>query len=90
MATVMLALSVTISKIFAVEIVHDHDLDLWNGSNSNTTCYAPLEGLPMMMKHINQKPIPSFPFDWNCNVCYIGHISKLVCSQNVHDLDHDF
>ena len=37
MAIVMLALSVTISKIFAVEIVRDHDLDLCNGSRLNAT-----------------------------------------------------
>ena len=36
MAIVTLTLSVTIYKIFLVEIVQDHDLDLWNGSRSNT------------------------------------------------------
>ena len=35
MAVVMLVLYVTISEIFAVEIVHGHDLDLWTGSRLN-------------------------------------------------------
>ena len=35
MAVVMLAIPVTISDIFAIKIVHEHDLDLWNGSRLN-------------------------------------------------------
>ena len=35
MAIVMLALSVIISKMFAVKILHDHDLHAWNESRSN-------------------------------------------------------
>ena len=37
MTIIMLALSDTISKIFAIKIVHDHDLDQCNRSRSNTT-----------------------------------------------------
>ena len=77
MAIVMLLLSVTISQIFIVKNVHDHDIDLWTVSRSNAITLI--------------KPIHDSKFDGNYNVCHMGyHIHiQAICCQNVHDLDYD-
>ena len=73
MAVVILALSVTISKIFSVEIVHDQYLDLWNESRSNANILI-------------ESPCMTL-FDVNCNVCHLSHHFEAVCCQNIHYLD---
>ena len=57
MAVIMPALSVTIFKIFPVEIMHDHDLDLSNGSKSNANILI-------------ESPYMTL---FDCNVCSTGH-----------------
>ena len=68
MASVMLPRSVTISKIFAVKIVHNHDLDLWHGSRSNVIIL--IESTIMTS------------FYGNDNVCHIGQ--AICCQNMHH------
>ena len=74
MATIMLALSVTISKITTVKIMHIHDVDLW---------------VEVKYKYIDRKPTNDSLFVGNCNDCHIGHHFQAICYQNMHDLDYD-
>ena len=73
------ALSITISNIFDVKIVHNHDLDLWNACRSNAYIYIYI--------YINHKLILDFQSDGNSNVCHIAHNFQAICCQNVLDLD---
>ena len=75
MAILMLALFVIISQIFAVKIVHDHDLDLWNWFRLNADILI-------------ESPYMTL-FDGHCNVHHIGYLFQAICCQNLHDLDYD-
>ena len=64
MSIVMPALTVTISKIAAVKIVHDHDLHLSNGVKS---------------RYINRKPIYDSLCYGNCHACHLKLFAAKIC-----------
>ena len=76
MAIVIVTLSVTISKIFIVEMY--------------VTVTLILEWAKAKRKYAKQKPIYDLLFDRNRNVLHISHNFQDIHCRNVHALDIDF
>ena len=69
--------SITISKIVAVEIVQNHDLDLWNSSRSNSHILIESKYLTLCLMAVAMLALS------------IGHHSHRISCKNLHDIDNE-